>query len=173
MANVYPSPWCRAPASTLCLAYAAAKVVSDRCCAQLAPKSRKQRIARRAAIWAADGCATSTKNKGIYNIRISGENNYYLQFCRLKNWIAAQAEREKETAARRQKKLERLCEQPRHEFKDEEYDKERSALPENVEDAVTQGFEAVAAASTSGSQKRRKANDIGSGVTAKKKRKLW
>lgn len=84
---------------------------------------------------------------------------------RLKNWIAAQAEREKEAADRKQKKLERLCERPKHVFQDESYDKERSALPEKVEDAVEQGFKAA------GSSGKRK-SEVKS-VVKKKKPKLW
>ncbi|KYB26758.1 splicing regulator SDE2 [Tribolium castaneum] len=84
---------------------------------------------------------------------------------RLKNWIAAQADREKEAAEKKQKKLERLIEQPKHEFKDEEYDKIRSALPEKVEDAVLQGLQA------SCSTKRK--SDEGKGSVKKKKPKLW
>lgn len=86
---------------------------------------------------------------------------------RLKNWIAAQAEREKEAAERKKKRLERLCQQPKHEFKDENYDKERSALPEKVEDAVEQGLKA----SSSGNNKR-KHTDINKSIK-KKKPKLW
>ncbi|CAH1164004.1 unnamed protein product [Phaedon cochleariae] len=83
---------------------------------------------------------------------------------RLKNWIGQQADREKEAKERKKKKLERLCEKPRHEFKDEEYDKERSVLPEVVEDAVLQGLEAS-------SSSKRKATD--EKPVPKKKPKLW
>jgi len=58
---------------------------------------------------------------------------------RLKNWIAQQAERERETAERRRRKLERLQEQPKHNFHDQTYEKERSKLTENVSDAVEKG----------------------------------
>lgn len=89
-------------------------------------------------------------------------------FCtsRLKNWIDQQAEREKEAKERKQKKLERLCEPPKHEFKDEEYIKDRSILPEIVEDAVLQGLQATASCST----KRKKPQKE---VIVKKKQKLW
>ncbi|XP_068893892.1 splicing regulator SDE2-like [Tenebrio molitor] len=83
---------------------------------------------------------------------------------RLKNWIAAQAEREKEAAEKKQKKLERLMEKPKHEFKDEEYDKIRSALPEKVEDAVTQGLQA----SCSGKRKPAEKKEV-----PRKRPKLW
>ncbi|XP_023025013.2 splicing regulator SDE2 [Leptinotarsa decemlineata] len=84
---------------------------------------------------------------------------------RLKNWINNQAEREKEAAERKKKKLERLCEKPKHEFKDDAYDKERSALPEMIEDAVLQGLQV----STSS---KRKCDDEEK-VVKKKKTKLW
>ncbi|KAJ8912566.1 hypothetical protein NQ315_006638 [Exocentrus adspersus] len=83
---------------------------------------------------------------------------------RLKNWINQQAEREKEVKERKQKKLERLCEMPKHEFKDAHYDKERSELPEIVEDAVTRGLQASCSM-------KRKATD--KKPIARKKAKLW
>ncbi|RZC35776.1 Telomere Sde2 domain containing protein [Asbolus verrucosus] len=83
---------------------------------------------------------------------------------RLKNWITAQAEREKEAAEKKQKKLERLIEQPKHEFKDEDYDKLRSDLPEKLEDAVTQGLKASCST-------KRKIDD--GKVCKRKKAKLW
>lgn len=58
---------------------------------------------------------------------------------RLKNWIAQQAEREKEAAERKRRKLERLQEQPKHNFHDQAYEKERSQLTESVSDAVDKG----------------------------------
>lgn len=58
---------------------------------------------------------------------------------RLKNWIAQQAEREREAAERKRRKLERLQEQPKHNFRDQTYEKERSQLTENVSDAVEKG----------------------------------
>lgn len=84
---------------------------------------------------------------------------------RLKTWIAQQVEREKEAEDRRQKKLERLCRTPKHEFKDEVYEKERSALPDKVEDALSQGLKA----SSSGSCKRK----IDDKTKKNKKAKLW
>ncbi|KAJ8982921.1 hypothetical protein NQ317_004577 [Molorchus minor] len=84
---------------------------------------------------------------------------------RLKNWINQQAEREKEAKERKKKKLERLCERPKHEFKDEVYDKERSELPEKVEDALLQGLQA------SCSTKRKSVDK--KDVVKKKKAKLW
>ncbi|KAJ3661178.1 hypothetical protein Zmor_005587 [Zophobas morio] len=83
---------------------------------------------------------------------------------RLKKWIEAQAEREKEAAEKKQKKLERLIEKPKHEFKDAEYDKLRSDLPEKVEDAVVQGLQA----SCSGKRK-----SDGKSEVKRKKPKLW
>lgn len=84
----------------------------------------------------------------------------------MKKWVAQQAEREKEAKEKKKKKLEKLLEQPRHEFKDEDYDKERSALPEKVEDAVLKGLEA------SCSTVKRKPDDNKSKIP-KKKPKLW
>ncbi|KAK4885202.1 hypothetical protein RN001_001473 [Aquatica leii] len=87
---------------------------------------------------------------------------------RLKTWITQQVDREKEAAEHKQKKLERLCEKPKHEFKDEVYDKERSVLLEKVEDAVIQGLKA----SSSTQRGKRKQNDT-KNIVRKKKPKLW
>lgn len=86
----------------------------------------------------------------------------------MKNWIDQQAEREKETKERKQKKLERLCEPPKHEFNDEKYNKERSVLPEIVEDAVVQGLQASASCSSSTKRKPTQKE-----VVKKKRPKLW
>lgn len=87
---------------------------------------------------------------------------------RLKTWIAQQAEREKEAADRKTKKLEKLCEQPKYEFKDEAYDKERSDLVEKVEESVLQGLQ-VADKVVAG-EKRKAPTETG---VQKKKLKLW
>lgn len=90
---------------------------------------------------------------------------------RLKNWIAQQAEREKEAVERKQKKLERLCQEPKHEFKDEKYDEERSVMTETMSSSVEQGFKA----SSSGSvNQKRKIEDSGKSVpkAVKKKKTL-
>ncbi|KAL1512804.1 hypothetical protein ABEB36_002330 [Hypothenemus hampei] len=84
---------------------------------------------------------------------------------RLKKWVAQQAEREKELKEKKKKKLEKLLEQPKHEFKDENYDKERTELSEKIEDAVLQGLEA----SCSGVKRK---TTVHPGVV-KKKPKLW
>lgn len=70
---------------------------------------------------------------------------------------------------RKKRKLERLCQKPKHEFKDEDYDKERSALPEKVEDAVEQGLKV---AGSSGNNNKRKQSNTDVGIK-KKRPKLW
>ncbi|KAK2583735.1 hypothetical protein KPH14_009653 [Odynerus spinipes] len=67
---------------------------------------------------------------------------------RLKAWIEKQAKREEEAAERKKKKLERLCAVPKHEFKDQTYEKERSILTERIGDAVEEGFRAAVAGSS-------------------------
>ncbi|XP_011875133.1 PREDICTED: protein SDE2 homolog isoform X2 [Vollenhovia emeryi] len=62
---------------------------------------------------------------------------------RLKAWIEKQTKRQKEAVERKKKKLEKLCAEPRHEFRDQHYDKERAELTEKVEDAVEEGFKAA------------------------------
>ncbi|XP_066245765.1 splicing regulator SDE2 [Euwallacea similis] len=86
---------------------------------------------------------------------------------RLKKWVAQQADREKEEKDKKKKKLEKMLEEPKYDFKDEDYDKNRSELPEKIENAVLQGLEA----SCSGIK--RKSEDVKRKVAPKKKPKLW
>lgn len=72
---------------------------------------------------------------------------------RLKNWIAQQAEREREALERKRKKLERLCREPKHEFNEESYDQQRANLTENISDSVEQGFKASVSKSVVGKRK--------------------
>lgn len=83
---------------------------------------------------------------------------------RLKAWISQQADRERETEDRRKKKLERLCQKPRHEFKDENYEKGRSELTERAEDALEHGLNI-------GKGKRKSSETIT--TDKKKKLRLW
>lgn len=64
---------------------------------------------------------------------------------RLKSWIEKQAEHKKEAAERRKRKLERLCAEPKHEFKDQNYEKRRSTVSDMIEEAVEQGLKCAAA----------------------------
>lgn len=75
---------------------------------------------------------------------------------RLKAWIEKQAKREKEAVERKKKKLEKLCAEPRHEFKDQRYDQERADLTEKVGDAVEEGFKV---AGTSGIKRKQEENN--------------
>ncbi|KYN44130.1 UPF0667 protein C1orf55 like protein [Trachymyrmex septentrionalis] len=75
---------------------------------------------------------------------------------RLKAWIDKQAKREKEQVERKKKKLEKLCTEPKHEFKDQRYDQERAELTERVGDAIEEGFKA---ASTSGIKRKQEENN--------------
>lgn len=72
---------------------------------------------------------------------------------RLKAWIEKQADREEDAVERKKKKLERLCAEPKHEFKDKNYERERSGLTEKIDDAVEAGFK-IAAASSSNLQEK-------------------
>lgn len=85
---------------------------------------------------------------------------------RLKNWIAQQAEREREAAERKRKKLERLCKEPKHDFKDETYEKERSELTEKISSSVEEGFKK---AGTSGNPLKRPHSVPDPGKKKKKK----
>lgn len=90
---------------------------------------------------------------------------------RLKNWIAQQADREREAAERKKKKLERLCQEPKHEFKDDEYEDSRSALCEKMSSSVDQGIKAT----TNGINKSKRKQNFDKTLykTKNKKKKLW
>lgn len=75
---------------------------------------------------------------------------------RLKAWFEKGDKRDMEAMERKKKKLEKLCAEPKHEFKDQRYDQERAALTEKVEDAVEEGFKA---ASTSGIKRKQEENN--------------
>lgn len=66
---------------------------------------------------------------------------------KIKDYIAKQAKRKEQENKKRKEKLARLRREPKIEFKDEDYFKTRSELPEIVDDAVTQGMRKVLAAS--------------------------
>ena len=65
---------------------------------------------------------------------------------KIKEYIAKQAKRKEQENKKRKEKLARLRREPKIEFKDEEYFKNRSLLPEVVDDAVTQGMKKVLSA---------------------------
>lgn len=99
---------------------------------------------------------------------------------RLKNWIAQQGDREKEVSENRKKRLERLCQEPKHEFKDDKYNESRSAMSEEINSAIDKGISAVRDKSSVGLK--RKSNDESGPSsksrrmpppTTKKKKKLW
>lgn len=55
---------------------------------------------------------------------------------RIKNWIRRKAELEKEQERKKREKLERLTQQPKIDFKDDEYLKEKDTIPQKVDDAI-------------------------------------
>lgn len=65
---------------------------------------------------------------------------------RLKKWIAEQADREREAAEKKKKKLEKLSYEPKHEFADAQYDKVRAEMVEKVHSAVEEGLKASCSA---------------------------
>ncbi|XP_043469737.1 replication stress response regulator SDE2 [Leptopilina heterotoma] len=66
---------------------------------------------------------------------------------RLKIWLEKQSKSKDEASERKKRKLDKLCSEPKHEFKDQKYDNERSVLTERVADAVEEGFKAAASTS--------------------------
>lgn len=83
---------------------------------------------------------------------------------RLKNWISQKEERERNAREKRRQKLERQCQEPKVELKDESFIKQRLELMENINESVEQGIKA----SSSGVNTKRKCEDI---IVPKKKLK--
>uniref|UniRef100_A0A8D8LH61 Protein SDE2 homolog n=1 Tax=Cacopsylla melanoneura TaxID=428564 RepID=A0A8D8LH61_9HEMI len=77
---------------------------------------------------------------------------------RLKTWLSQQKDREQEKVENKKKKIERLLEPPKHEFKDETYHEERTNLSEKLTDSLEQGLKRKQEKpSTSGSSKQTQA----------------
>jgi len=88
---------------------------------------------------------------------------------RLKKWIAKQAEREKEREERKRLRIQRLQEQPKHNFHDPEHDKVISSLGSKIDEALAEGLKR---AETGESTSKRKI--VGEPATAPaKKLKGW
>lgn len=85
---------------------------------------------------------------------------------RLKQWLTKQKEREAEAAQKKQEKLEKIRQEPKHQFKDKEYDKQRSELSDRISDAVEQGLKK----SLKEEPLKRKVPDV---ETTAKKPRLW
>ncbi|RWS28120.1 hypothetical protein B4U80_02274 [Leptotrombidium deliense] len=66
---------------------------------------------------------------------------------RIKEWIKKQAERKEEEVKKKKEKLEKMRQEPKIEFKDEEYFKSREEIPENVESAIEYGLKMEASTS--------------------------
>lgn len=61
---------------------------------------------------------------------------------RLKTWISQKEDREREAREKRRQKLERQCQEPKVEIKDEAFIKQRLELTENINDSIEQGLKA-------------------------------
>jgi len=59
---------------------------------------------------------------------------------RLREWLEKQNAEPEDPSEKFQKKIAKLLAKPKHEFKDEVYDKQRADLTANMDDAVEQGF---------------------------------
>ena len=60
---------------------------------------------------------------------------------RIKNWIAKQANKQKDNEKKKKEKLEKLKMMPKCEFNDTEYVKNRSQIPEIIDDALQYGLQ--------------------------------
>lgn len=92
---------------------------------------------------------------------------------RLKAWLEKQNDEDNDEAAKIARKIEKLRQQPKHEFKDDEYFNARSHLAEDVSDALEEGLKNVnnATATTSSSSNGNDSNNsdeaCGSGIKRK------
>ncbi|XP_072032335.1 splicing regulator SDE2-like [Amphiura filiformis] len=97
---------------------------------------------------------------------------------KLAEWVKNKADAEAEREKRRREKLERMARDPKHYFVDPNYDQQKQAVAESLEEAVTKGMEASAStsigASTSGaaaSVKRK--GGVNGNSSSSKKRCMW
>ena len=59
---------------------------------------------------------------------------------RIREWVARQAEREREKEERRQARLERRRAVPKHNFSDPNYEHQMSTVSDDIRDAVAAGM---------------------------------
>lgn len=59
---------------------------------------------------------------------------------RLKTWLSQEKEREQDKEDKKRQRIERLLQEPKHEFKDETYHEERTNLSEKLSDSLEQGL---------------------------------
>lgn len=59
---------------------------------------------------------------------------------RLKTWLSQKKEREQDKEDKKKRKIEKLLQEPKHEFKDEAYHEEITNLSEKLSDSVEQGL---------------------------------
>lgn len=62
---------------------------------------------------------------------------------RLREWLEKQKAEPEDPSKKFQKKISKLLAKPKHEFKDEEYMRQRTELTSNMDDAVEQGFKKI------------------------------
>lgn len=91
---------------------------------------------------------------------------------RIKKWIAKETERKKEAEKKKQARLERLRSQPKCEFRDEEYEKNRTEIPESVGDAVQYGLKLKHSKKVETKGEKRKL-EVKESDVKKKKTNLW
>lgn len=96
---------------------------------------------------------------------------------RIRDWLEKQKNAPEDQKAKFQKKIEKLLAKPKHDFKDEDYEQQRTELTQNIDEAVEQGFKkATEAVATTSDEKnlKRKAEDNSKSKKKKKKAKgLW
>ncbi|XP_014673553.1 PREDICTED: protein SDE2 homolog [Priapulus caudatus] len=88
---------------------------------------------------------------------------------RIKDWVGKQHERDREQQERRKQRLERLMQPPKHNFSDPDYEKNRSAISGDVDEALQQGMQSASTSGGAGAHKR----GAEAVPTQRKKPKMW
>ncbi|XP_058826237.1 splicing regulator SDE2 [Topomyia yanbarensis] len=96
---------------------------------------------------------------------------------RLKAYLDKQKEAPADEAAKLQRKIDKLLAKPKHEFHDEDYNRTRSDLTQNIDEAVQEGFrkavQAEKAAVEAGVKRKAEAGQKGKIAKKKAKGALW
>ncbi|XP_037946331.1 replication stress response regulator SDE2 [Teleopsis dalmanni] len=92
---------------------------------------------------------------------------------RLKAWLEKQGEREREAEERKKRKVEKLLSVPKHEFKDECYEKTRATMTDKVNDAVEEGLKKAHEQQNVDTEKVPIKRKVNTTTTKNKKSALW
>ena len=64
----------------------------------------------------------------------------FCYLCRLREWVAKASDRKREKELKKRERLERRKAEPRHQFDDPDYVRQKMQVAEGLEDALQQGM---------------------------------